>query len=149
MILDTLEKSYHYESLHPLFARAFAALRELMGKVELSSGRVELGGDELFAIVMDAVGRDPAEAKLETHNKYIDIQFTLDGCDRIGWTPAAVLANSEGYDAEKDLEFYTDPVESWMNVNRGEFAVFFPDDAHAPLANTGRHIRKIVVKVAV
>jgi beta-galactosidase beta subunit len=30
----------------------------------------------------------------------------------------------------------------------GSFAIFFPEDAHAPLSSTGR-VHKIVVKVAV
>jgi len=31
----------------------------------------------------------------------------------------------------------------------GHFAIFFPEDAHAPMANPGRQTHKIVLKVAV
>ena len=37
---------------------------------------------------------------------------------------------------------------AWFPLGRGQFAVFFPDDAHAPLAATGS-LHKVVIKVEV
>ena len=55
---------------------------------------------------------------------------------------------SSPYDAEKDVQFFFDRPATWLAVTRGLFAVFYPEDAHAPLATLGP-IHKAVVKVAV
>ncbi len=149
MILAPLANLDRYAILHPLFAQAFQRLRELARRPELPAGRVELDGEALYAVVVEGAGRLLAEAKLETHRAYIDLQFTAIGCDRIGWSPLAAVTGSEGYDAAKDLEFYTATPQAWFEVPAGQVAIFFPDDAHAPMANCGQPTRKIVVKVAV
>jgi biofilm protein TabA len=150
MILDTLEQADCYAGLHSRFPQAIAELRKLVAREDLpESGRVDLDGDNLFAIVVDAPGRERADAKLESHKAYIDIQYTVSGTDCIGWSALNRVRGSEGYDASKDLEFYTDAPSLWFEVNAGDFAIFMPEDAHAPLANTGHQTRKLVIKVAV
>lgn len=144
MILDTLERGDAYVAVHPAFREAFAFLRAL-DVAALSSGRIEIDGDRLYAMVVEAEGRGEAGARLETHREYLDIQYQVVGTDCIGWAPAAGLAG-DGYDAEKDLEFHAARPESWATVPPGRFAVFFPEDAHAPLGGTGR-LLKVVVKV--
>ncbi len=44
--------------------------------------------------------------------------------------------------------FFADRPETWFAVKPGSFAIFYPQDAHAPLAGTGE-TRKAVMKVAV
>ena len=147
MIVDRLENSRRYLSLHPGFARAFAFLQTTNASA-LPEGRNPIDGDLLYASVSSGPGKGESGARLETHNKYIDIQFTVSGNDRIGWAPRSTCGQfSQGYDATRDLEFYTNPPESWLAVNGGCFAIFFPDDAHAPLAIAG-HVHKVVVKIA-
>jgi biofilm protein TabA len=150
MILDTLIQADRYARLHERFPQAIGHLKRLAAREDLpESGRIELEGDALFAIVVDAPGRALEDAKLETHRSYIDIQYTVAGCDRIGWSPLSIVRDSEGYDASTDLEFYTDAPSLWFDVKATDFVIFFPEDAHAPLANTGLHTRKIVIKIAV
>lgn len=150
MILDTLERADLYAILHPRFPEAIERLRVLAGQKEQpEAGRIEWDGDSLFVVIVDAPGRKREDAKLETHRAYIDIQLTVAGCDHIGWSPLSEVEGSEGYNKKTDLEFYTCSPKTWVNVASGHFAIFFPEDAHAPLANTGKPTRKFVVKVAV
>jgi YhcH/YjgK/YiaL family protein len=149
MILDNLTDSTHYENVHPLFPAAFAHLRGLAARSDLPAGRIELDGDRVYAIVAHGAGRPRDKARTETHRRYIDIQYTLAGTDLIGWLPASECPNSTGYDDGKDIEFYTDRPELWFEVKAGQFAIFLPGDAHAPMANEGQPISKIVIKVAV
>ncbi len=144
MILDILARDDAHVALHPGFRDAFAFLRSL-DVAALTPGRIEIAGDLLYAMVVDAEGKGQAQACLETHRRYIDIQYQVAGTDCIGWAPAAGLAG-DGYDAEKDLEFHPARPESWATVAPGRFAVFFPEDAHAPLGGRGR-LLKVVVKV--
>ncbi len=148
MILDTLAQADRYLALHPLFADAFAFLRNAdLGT--LQPGRHPIQGERLFAIVEACAGRTRAEAKLECHRRYIDIQLVLDGVDEMGWKPAADCVDpATDYDGARDIRFFNDAPASWIATPAGSFCLFFPDDAHAPLVGAGT-IRKVVVKIAV
>ncbi|MEX1119839.1 MAG: YhcH/YjgK/YiaL family protein [Terrimicrobiaceae bacterium] len=147
MILDTLQNSRPYESLHPRFGAAFKHLRELAARDDLPDGRIECDGESLFALVSRGTGKTMDKVRNETHRRYIDIQFIKHGSDRIGWMPVTDCRHPQGYNEEKDVEFYTDTPPAWIEVGAGQFAIFFPSDAHAPMANTGRDLTKIVIKV--
>ena len=148
MILAKLTEADRYAALHPLFARAFEFLRstDLMA---LEPGMHEIQGEQLFAIVEDCAGRTRAEAKLECHRRYIDIQLVLEGTDEMGWKPLGECVDAAtDHDAARDIRFFNDAPASWIATPPGSFCLFFPDDAHAPLVSAGR-IRKVVLKIAV
>ncbi len=154
MILDTLARADRYLSLHPLFPRAFGFLRSA-DLHALAPGLHSVLDERIFAIVEECDGRTRAEAKLECHRRYIDIQLVLSGVDEMGWKPLAECVDpTTDYDAARDIRFFGDAPASWVATPAGSFCLFFPEDAHAPLvsplkgASPGR-IRKVVVKVAV
>jgi len=148
MILDSLSSADQYAPLHSRFAAAFEFLRR-PGLEMLAPGRFPIQGDDLFVIISKSRGRCRAEAKLECHRKYIDIQFVIAGCDEMGWKPVTACRNSlAGYDSENDIQFFTDPADTWITTPAGSICIFFPDDAHAPLVSEGE-IHKAVVKIAV
>ena len=76
MILDTLARADRYSVLHPLFAHAFAFLRQT-DLDALAPGMHAIEGEQLFAIVEHCLGRTRAQAQLECHRRYIDIQLVL------------------------------------------------------------------------
>lgn len=148
MILAKLTEADRYAALHPLFARAFEFLRSTDLRA-LAPGRHDIEDDQLFAIVEACVGRTRAEAKLECHRRYIDIQLVLEGVDEMGWRPLAACTDPEtNYDEARDIRFFNDAPASWIATPPGSFCLFFPDDAHAPLVSDGM-IRKVVLKIAV
>ena len=108
-------------------------------------------GDKLFLLLNTDPGRGREKAVLEAHRKYIDIQFTVFGCEDIGWRQIQKCAQVvKPYDADRDIAFFSDAPEAWVDVPTGTFAVFFPEDAHAPLAAVaGTELLKAVMKVAV
>jgi YhcH/YjgK/YiaL family protein len=147
MILATLHQADRYLALHPLFGRAFEFLRETDLR-SLPPGKHSVQGEQIFAIVESCDGRTRAEAKLECHRRYIDIQLVLEGIDEMGWKPLSeCLDPATDYDATRDIRFFNDTPSSWIATPPGSFCLFFPDDAHAPLVSAGA-IRKVVVKVA-
>lgn len=147
MILDRLDNAERYFNLHPDFKAAFEWLRT-QPLDKLPTGRTDIAGDRLYVNVLRENGRGQTAAKYETHDRYIDIQYMADGADVMGWTHRDRALKSLGYDAKKDLEFYTDRPGLWIPVPPRHFAIFFPEDAHAPMAGTEPMV-KIVVKVAV
>ena len=147
MLIDTLQHADRYLPLHPGFVGAFAFLRHV-DLDQLPNGQREIDGDRIYAIVSRDQGRGREKALLETHRRYIDIQFIVSGEECIGWLPMSDCKRvSSPYDAGKDIEFFFDRPATWLSVSPGTFAVFYPEDAHAPLAAQGP-IHKIVVKVA-
>jgi len=147
MILDHLDNWRRYAALHPGFEGAFAFL-ERKDLVDLSAGQHPIEGEYLYALVIKEDGRGRDKTRLEMHKRYIDIQCTIAGADDIGWKPASQCAGvDQPYDAEKDVAFFADKPEAWVTTLPGTFAIFFPEDAHAPLGGTGA-ISKVVVKVA-
>lgn len=148
MILDTLANSGHYVALHPLFARAFTFLRDT-DLMALEPGVHAVQDEQIFAIVEVCTGRTRADAQLECHRRYIDIQLVLAGVDEMGWKPLAeCVAPATEYDAARDIRFFNDAPASWIATPPGAFCLFYPDDAHAPLVSDAM-IRKVVVKIAV
>jgi biofilm protein TabA len=148
MILDSLANADRYAPLHPRFAAAFEFLRR-PGLEALAPGRIPILGDDLFVIISKSPGRQRADAKLECHRRYIDIQFIIAGTDEMGWRPAAGCGEPvAAYNPDRDIAFFADPAETWIATPAGAFCIFFPTDAHAPLVGEGE-IHKAVVKVAV
>jgi len=147
MILDKLSESGRYAPLHPDFARAF----EFLAKTNLgalAAGRHDIDGDRMFVLIDHKDGRGREGARLEAHRKYIDIQYTFEGMEEIGWSPlAACRPPTGGFDEAKDIGFFNDDRPStWLSVPPGLFAAFFPEDAHAPLAGRGL-LKKAIVKI--
>jgi YhcH/YjgK/YiaL family protein len=151
MIIDTLTNASKYTGIHPLFAKAF----EYIAATNLAN--IEIGkydiAEGLKAIFSDKKGMTAAEsiAKFECHNKNIDIQFCIRGKETIGWKPRGNCAEQKGeYNTEKDVLFYNDAPDMYFQLTNGQFAVFFPEDVHAPMiAADDDAIRKLVIKVKI
>ena len=148
MIHDTLENADRYAVLHPLFPRAIEFMRNSNLRA-LDPGIHVIIDKQMFAIVELVSARVREAAKLECHRRYIDIQLVLEGRDEMGWkslndchTPLAE------FNTEKDIQFFTDNIDTWVATHSSEFCIFFPQDAHAPLVGTGK-IHKVVIKIAV
>lgn len=142
------------ETLYPeAFKKALSFLEEHDISV-LDAGEYAIDGKNIYAIVMDKQTDDVINRSPEAHVKYIDIQFMFKGSERIGFLrkhDGLVVKKDEL--EERDLIFYENEVgdESFVTLNAGDFAVFFPEDIHRPLCLNGTKmaVRKVVVKVAV
>jgi biofilm protein TabA len=148
LILDTLANSPRYAAMHPGFARAFEFLATA-GLQALAPGRHEIDGDRMYVSIDHQDGRGEQGARLEAHRRYIDIQYSIDGDELIGWMPLARCAAPDGaFDETKDVGFFADRPSTWVSVPPGSFTIFFPHDAHAPKAGRGP-LKKAIVKIAV
>ena len=147
MIIAKLPDASMYQAVHPGFEAAFQFLREtdLAGFVD---GKRTIDGDRLFAVASQAPGKGREKSMLEFHRNYIDIQYIVEGTDQIGWHPTEMCSRvSQPYDPSSDLGFFYDRPTSWVDVPPEHFAVFFPGDAHAPMAGEAL-VHKVIVKIA-
>lgn len=146
MIIDSLENAKRYESLNPYFKQAFEYLKSLdFGKLE--AGKTEISGKNLFVNVSDTKLKTKENARMEAHDNYIDIQIPVSCAESFGWIDRNKCKNiTDPYNPEKDIIFYSDAPTTYFTLQPGDFAIFFPEDGHAPCIGEG-DIRKIIFKV--
>jgi len=148
MILASLSDSTLYEGLHPRFRQAFDYLKQ-HDLLQAPVGKTVLDGDKLFISVSEVTGKTPEIARVETHENYIDIQMPLSAPETMGWIASEACVNvTNPYNPDKDIAFFADKPTAYVNLQPGQFAIFFPHDGHAPCIGEGI-IKKVVVKVLI
>jgi biofilm protein TabA len=150
MILASQAEFRRFLGLNPRFPQ----VAEFLDRPDLASlpeGRLDLDGDDLFVIsVPEARTRPVSEALLEAHRTYIDVQVVLEGVDVAAWAPLESCHQVEmAYDPGKDVSLFRDVPVSHVAIHAGCLAIFFPEDAHAPLIGAGETVRKVIFKVRV
>ncbi|MCX6293732.1 MAG: YhcH/YjgK/YiaL family protein [Sphingobacteriales bacterium] len=149
MIVDHIANAAKYFSLHPLFEKAFAFINSTDFN-EMPDGKTQVD-EGLLAILSNGNGKTKEDSlkKFECHNRNIDIQLCLSGNETIGWKPRNFCTNPNGdFNEEKDVQFYNDNPDMFFQLTDGQFAIFFPEDVHAPMIGDAM-IKKLVMKVKI
>jgi YhcH/YjgK/YiaL family protein len=147
MIIDKLANSHLYETLSPRIKRAF----EYLHQADLNAipdGKYEIDGDVIYAAVQGYSTKTTEQGKWEAHQRYIDIQYIIQGAEMIGYNHVSRLIPGE-YDPAKDVVFLTGE-GTFLPVASGEFMLLYPEDAHMPciaIDEPGK-VKKVVVKIA-
>lgn len=90
---------------------------------------------------------EESTSKFECHDKHVDIQLCIKGHEKLGWKPRGSCKEQKGeYNPEKDVLFYNDPPDTFFELKDRQFAIFYPEDVHAPMIGEGL-IKKMVIKV--
>lgn len=136
----------------PIWTTAFEFLEKLPADSPDNDGLVPIQGDELLYRVMSYPTRGPEGTTVEAHEKYVDIQMSLEGTEAIDWFELDGLEVNSPYNDEHDYALYERPAQpTGTVVNRPRyFSVFFPEDGHtAQKSATGvsENVRKVVIKV--
>jgi len=153
MILDRMANADRYRSLGRWIAEAFDYLQRTDFS-SMADGRYELEGDHLAAIVQRYRTKPLSEALWEAHRRYIDIQYVVEGVERMGYAALdKSLCVRQPYSEAKDYVLFAAQGDLF-HVPSGSFAVFGPQDIHAPglAAGPGEDsgkVLKVVLKVAV
>jgi biofilm protein TabA len=144
MIADSIANAQKYSSLHPSFKQAFEFLSSSHQK---TPSQYDLDGKRLYVIVSKQDGKLESASFLEAHRRYIDIHYCIAGAELIGWRAVATCTKvDKPYDEDRDVLTFFDQPDVWLTLESGSFAIFFPEDAHAPGVSDGPFL-KAVVKV--
>jgi biofilm protein TabA len=153
MVVTDLKHMAEQVKMTPEMQKALDFIKASEGKT-LTDGTTQLDGDKVYAMVQTydtLVHADPA--RLEAHKKYIDVQYVAEGEEVIGWAQVSAMKETVSYNAEKDYWLGTMAAKDMTPVvlKKGQAAILWPDDGHAPRLALGApsHVVKIVVKVAV
>ena len=149
MITDKLSNSHLYSGLGERINKAFDYLNNSdFSKIE--PGKYEIDGENIFALVNEYNTKDESEGKLESHKKYIDVQFVAKGKELMGYAPLGNQKVIDEYNEQNDITFFSGE-QSFVKVDEGMFAIFFPTDIHMPGIKFGEksYVKKVVIKVKV
>ena len=149
MIHDKLEYASLYEKLSPGFEAAFRWL----AATDLSSipeGRVDILGSSVFATRYRYTTASRSGKTFESHRDFADLQVILKGREIMVYRQVEGLEPETDYDASKDYASWKQAGGLDLCVESGEFAVFFPQDAHLPKIEVSgpEEVEKLVIKIA-
>lgn len=152
MITGTLEQ---LDRLLPQVAGNVKKALELLKQVDvmnLPNGKTPLDGENIFASVNTYETEPVTDRRPEKHFKYIDIQILGAGREAIGYTDVENVSDlTEDCRETNDVVFYgTTRKENFVELEKGDFAIFFPWEVHRPNCWFGEGpetVKKIVVKV--
>ena len=146
MIIDTIDNLGKYVALNPLFADVVEYLKN-NDLQTMEVGKYPIKDKDLFLNLSLAKQRTKDTALLETHINMIDIQIPITCAETFGYTPLEDLPDFE-YNAEKDITKYgATKAQTYVTVNPGQMAIFFPQDGHAPCIIEKEEIKKAIFKV--
>ena len=119
---------------------------------DMPAGRIEIAGEDVYAMLSAYTTKLPEKTMYETHRHYADIQMVPEGTEIIMIADTRELETAEAYNPEKDYALYQgDPASSHcLILNYPAAAILFPGEAHRPSVALNRKpspVKKIVVKV--
>lgn len=111
-------------------------------------GKTEIDGLNLFCLVSEDLTEQSADRRGEFHQQYLDIQLLLCGEEWIGVGPHDYVSDGADH-PHPDLWFVDDEQTSYLALQPGDFAIFWPGELHRPLCtfNQPAKVKKLVVKV--
>ena len=150
MVIANLTDSFRYDTLSPAIADALAWVKAHIAMPGFEAGKkIILADGDIVVNCQEVDLKDAADARMEAHREWIDIQVSVDTPELMGWSPVADCHETvQEYNPEKDCLLVADKPQALIPLLPGQFMILYPEDAHAPNIGTGRH-RKYVVKVRV
>ncbi len=149
MVFDSIKNVDLYANLNERIKKALKFISENdFEKIE--DGKVEIDGENVFAIVQSYETKAIEKGRWEAHRKYIDVQFVADGYEKIGYTHLGNTEEDEEYNDENDIIWLIGK-GNFVEARKGSFAIFYPEDAHMPAiaVDNPARVKKVVVKVLV
>jgi YhcH/YjgK/YiaL family protein len=148
MIFDTLDNHARYAGLGNNLPAALKFLLE-NDLTALPVGRIEIDGDNLYALVQEYTTKPAAQGVWEAHRRYIDVQYLFSGHERMGFAQLSTMQLGE-YVPARDFQPMSG-TGNHVDVFAGAFVIFFPEDGHMPglCVDAPEPIRKAVLKVRI
>ncbi|MFL1780668.1 YhcH/YjgK/YiaL family protein [Candidatus Hepatincolaceae symbiont of Richtersius coronifer] len=154
MIVDYIENSHLYgKSSIGFILNYIKNTNFLTFPKTIYDVRQFLEGDQLFYTISQLNTKPIAEGFWESHRKYIDVHYILEGEEIIGYNNITHLTPNITYNKEKDLITYAGILANPILLQPKMFAAMFQSDAHMPnlyLPSTApgkRTVTKVVFKL--
>ncbi|WP_299259066.1 YhcH/YjgK/YiaL family protein [uncultured Aquimarina sp.] len=150
MILDTINNASFYEGISENIDKALQFLKSTNFET-LETGRHEIDGERVFALVFDYETHEEYEDKWEAHRKYFDIQFVAKGIEKIALANILEMTSVTEYVQKDDYQLFKGDGGKFI-LRENDFIILGPNDVHQPaihVKNKVGAVRKIVVKAMI
>ena len=149
----------HRSTDYAEFARQYHLNRELWDKAfrflqendlnSLSAGTTVIEEGRCWATVSEYIPKDTRTGNIESHCKFIDLQYTFSGEEKMGLADLANVTVRVPYSEARDIAFYSAGKIRYYRTTPEVFFLFFPNDIHQPSVLDGATApsRKIVLKI--
>lgn len=88
------------------------------------------------------------EGFFEGHKEYLDLHIILEGEEKIGYNLSGNL-EMKSFNEKEDFIIYEGKEQFFITLKKGDFAIFYPEDAHEVLLKPEsgcRHVEKVIFK---
>ena len=150
MLSTKIGLEYKYDFTEKKFQLAFEFLKR-RDLAELEPQSIELG-EGVRANIQRYDSFEWDANRFETHEKFFDIQYVIEGVEYCGVCEREGLKVAVPYNPVKDVTFYEDPeLYGKVLLKAGDYIVVGPEDVHKPRCAAGKSmpIKKVVIKVPV
>lgn len=147
MIIDNISNISAYMSLN----KRMGCVIDFISKNDLRampSGQYPIMGDDVFVNIQECAGKTKDDAVIEFHREMIDIQLPLTTSETYGYADVTGV-KADDFDMTHDIGFLTGrKPDGYITCVPGMFAMFFPQDGHAPMiGDTSAVMKKAIFKV--
>lgn len=149
MIFDNIKNASIYYNLDEKIKEGLLFLQNNDLKI-MHEGK-HIINDDIYVNIEQYYPKPIESLKLESHKKYIDIQFIIEGEEMLGFVnlDEKSLRPLQAYDEKKDIIFYSGEC-NYLKAKQNDFVIFYTNDAHKPQIATNYSkmpVKKAVVKI--
>lgn len=148
MIYGNISNERNRTIYNPVIVKALDALKN----TDFSSEQpvYEIEGKEIFIRYLKTQTKNIIDVSPEIHERYADLHYLIKGRERIYFSlelPEKIIKRN----VEDDHIFFEKfKRKNYIDMNEGDFAIFFPEDVHMAAITSGEpaEIKKAIVKIA-
>lgn len=151
MIFDSINNAEYYFAIDANIKKGLEFLKNTKNLEELTTGKHEIDGDNVFALVQHYKTKDFEFDKWEAHKKYLDIQFMVQGTENIAVARIEDMQPNTEYKTEGDYWLFTGNGNN-IKMTENKFLILSPEDIHQPglvCNDAAKSVIKIVVKTKI
>ncbi|WP_158995863.1 YhcH/YjgK/YiaL family protein [Mucilaginibacter sp. L196] len=147
--VNALEFYKQYNANKAVWDKVFAFMKNQDLK-NLAPGKYPIDDKNAYASITHDPSKTLENAKWESHQKYIDLQYVIIGEEKIGVAPVSTATVINPYNPAKDAANYTADGTYYL-ATPSQFFLFFPPDAHRPNIKVDGYdtVKKLVIKIKV
>ena len=151
MIATTIDTIARYKGLGTHLDIAIDWLLDTPWDTHEGDGRVDIDGDNVYALYQSYQSKTFEDARFETHKVYIDIQVLISGEEEIHVRSSEGLYVDTPYVVDIEFQKNPEPYDAHICVMKPKQPlILFPEDAHKPGVQRNKKVtscRKVVLKV--
>jgi biofilm protein TabA len=148
MIMDHISNYNVYKGVNEKVGQAITYILNTDFEI-LQTGMHRVDGDNLFFNLIEYNTKNANERFWESHKKYIDIHYILEGKEYIGYELFERMRIKEDYNEADDYFLLEGSLQSKVKLEQGEFLICNPQDVHMTgiMVDRPEKVRKVVFKV--